>query len=307
MNTRSRNYLIAAIVALALLALFLPAFAQADPSNSPGAALGTNAPPAAADSAVIPATLKPLLDLLGAKNGTWLTAVIIWVMTLSTLFAGAAVWIQRKLRQRLLDAAASSDENDDVYILRILNNPVYQFLAFVLGFISIYLPTRAEFDDALKTKPGKPTVFRSLLLAFLLPFACFNTAMTCAPLDPNARPVVVRTEQVSTDAAATFQFVVNLDNANRAWWKANVPQFHQFAEQLRVVTPVGYNGGFTNLPRWAAALWSLEQIKEAYKAGSVSSNDLATATATISAMLSEANNWVTVTATNHAPVIIINQ
>lgn len=123
--------------------------------------------------------------------------------------------------------------------------------------------------------------------------------LACAPLNPNANPVIVRVEQFSTAAKGAFELVLNTDNANRGFWITNAPGFHQFAETLRVPTPVNYNGGTTNLPRWSAGLWSLNTVKKDYKAGLASSNALATAQGTVSGMLDEANTWLSFTATNH--------
>lgn len=295
-----------ALLAIFTLLLVAPAFAQA-----PGEGTGPTTPDIVSTNALtgtnsvapvaLPDALQPIAQFIGPTG----TKIVLAVMSFALVLAPFGVWIRNKLANLLNSAAESADEDDDTYLRKILSNKMYRVAAFLLNFANIRLPVLAEFEHALELQKEAAAKAKArggavgLLLAFLLPLAFFNMAVSCGPLDPNARPLVVRTEQLGTDAKATFQFVVNLDHANRGWWATNAPAFHRFANELRVPTPCNYNGGTTNLPRWAASLWSLEQVKEAYKAGSVSSNALITATGTIQSMLTEANTWLTFTATNH--------
>jgi hypothetical protein len=94
-----------------------------------------------------------------------------------------------------------------------------------------------------------------------------------------------------------------------------VPAFYAFAEWLKqpqtlpgtMLTPtvIGTNttygtyGTNVTLPRGLALIWSLDQMKLAYKAGTATSNDVATALSAFTAATSQAQGWLT-TVTNMA-------
>ena len=104
-----------------------------------------------AASSVVPETLKPIIDLLGAQKGTWITTVIVWFSAISALLAPFAVWIRNKLADALNNAAASSDDiDDDTYLRKLFSNKAYRFVAFVLNFANIRLPKLAELERAIE-------------------------------------------------------------------------------------------------------------------------------------------------------------
>lgn len=127
-------------IRLAILVILLPllVFAQTNTVPTP--------PPYGPDTSSV---LKPILDLLGGK-GTWLTTIMAWGAALSAVLAPFAVWIRNKLADMMNAAAESSDENDDVWLRRLFSRTYYQFLAFLLNFINVRLPTLAELERAIE-------------------------------------------------------------------------------------------------------------------------------------------------------------
>lgn len=117
----------------------------------------------------------------------------------------------------------------------------------------------------------------------------------CASVAPGNDPVVVRAEQLETDAKATFDLVLNIDNANRGFFATNAAPFHAFCETLR--QPVTVDGTNT-LPRAAAVLWLLDQDKQSYEQLGGSTNALWSAMSTVSTLISQAGAWSQVV-TNH--------
>lgn len=111
----------------------------------------------------------------------------------------------------------------------------------------------------------------------------------CATLAPGADPLVVRTEQSETTAKSTFDFVLNLDNSDRGFWRTNAPGFHNFCEWLRQPQPAGTN----ILPRCSAMIWDVNMIKADYKASRASSNTLYTILVTLESALNQASSWST--------------
>lgn len=75
-------------------------------------------------------------------------------------------------------------------------------------------------------------------------------------------PVVVNAERALTMGQATFELVVNTDDANREFYKTRLPAFHALAESLRAPT-LAKDG--TELRRGTALLWDLAKDKEAYQ------------------------------------------
>lgn len=118
--------------------------------------------------------------------------------------------------------------------------------------------------------------------------------MGCVPLAPGADPIVVRVEQTETVAKSTFDLALNVDNSNRAFFATNAPAYHSFCEWLREPQTVEETN---TLPRAAALLVSLDDVKLSYKASRASSNDVFTALATVTSAVNQANAWLT-TVTN---------
>lgn len=112
---------------------------------------------------------------------------------------------------------------------------------------------------------------------------------SCVHLDKGADPIVVRAEQSASVAAATFDTFLKIDNSNRDFFRTNLPPFHGFAEYLRA--PIVING--TNLlPRGLAFVISLQSVKQAYKAGTATSNVLVTAIAVLESSVSVAQQLI---------------
>lgn len=120
----------------------------------------------------------------------------------------------------------------------------------------------------------------------------------CASIRPGNDPLIVRAEQTETIAIGAFDLVVNLDNANRPFWRTNIPAFHQFAEWLRAPQVVNQTN---TLPRGAAMIWSVNSVKQDYKVNRAQSNLLITAIATLQSAIGQANGWLNLV--TNAPVI----
>lgn len=137
---------------------------------------------------------------------------------------------------------------------------------------------------------------KQLLLLPLLSLLLFSG---CSILKPGADPLVVRVEQSEAVALSTFQAVLNIDNANRSFWKTSAPPFHAFCEYLRQPHVVTLNSTNTvTLPRGSAIIYNLDQTKRAYIHSKSYSNVVITALATVEQALYEAQSWVTITSTN---------
>ena len=118
----------------------------------------------------------------------------------------------------------------------------------------------------------------------------------CASLQPGADPLVVRAEQTEAIAKSAFDTVLNFDNSNRGFWATNAPAYHSFCEWLRQPQTVEATN---TLPRAAAMLISLDDIKLAYKISTVSSNALIEAITTVSAAAGQAQAWITISTSTH--------
>lgn len=119
----------------------------------------------------------------------------------------------------------------------------------------------------------------------LFSFLALATMIGCATIDQSADPLVVRAEQVETAALSTFDLVLNIDNSNRPFFKANIPQFHEFAEWLREPVPPD------QWPRATAMIKSLHQIKVAYKTNH-DQGALTQSISTIEMAMSQASTWM---------------
>ena len=134
-------------------------------------------------------------------------------------------------------------------------------------------------------------IFLIPLALVAISFACIPLSfLGCASLAPGADPIVVRTEQAETTAKSTFDLVLNVDQADRGFWRTNAPAFHGFCEWLRVPTPAGTN----ILPRCSAMIWSADMVKQSYKAGAASSNTLYTVVVTLESAITQACAWTTI-------------
>jgi hypothetical protein len=120
---------------------------------------------------------------------------------------------------------------------------------------------------------------KSLTIAIVgsLLFAIVAHFVGCASVAPGNDLLIVRAEQVEQTAAAAFDFVLQLDNSNREFYREKVPMFHHLAEWLREPQ----NVGGTNYPRAIALVLNVNAVKATYRANHSNSNLLATAIATL--------------------------
>ena len=122
---------------------------------------------------------------------------------------------------------------------------------------------------------------------FLL-IATTTVFIACKQLQPGADPLVVRAEQVESTAKATFDLVLNVDHADRGFWRTNAPGFHGFCEWLRQPQTVWVTN---SLPRASAMIVNVNTIKGDYRSARASSNALITALMTLSSAVDQASAW----------------
>lgn len=120
----------------------------------------------------------------------------------------------------------------------------------------------------------------------------------CATIQPGNDRLVVTAERMETVAISSFDLVVNIDNANRPFWRTNLPAFHEFAEWLRQPQIVWQTN---SLPRGAAMVANVNNIKNDYKASKVDSNVLVSAIAVLQSAMGQANGWLSLV--TNSPVI----
>lgn len=142
-------------------------------------------------------------------------------------------------------------------------------------------------QNTMKTRLSSILPFAALTFVLLLPVVALLDG--CATLDPNADPLVVRTEQIQRGADATFDFVLHVDNADRGFWRTNAPAFHTFCEGLRTMVPYGTG----TIQRVLAAELNVQQLKVRYKTNrdSGNSNALFQASSALSTLVVQANSW----------------
>lgn len=142
----------------------------------------------------------------------------------------------------------------------------------------------------MKIRPS--SIIQSVLIAVVI--ICAAALSGCAKIQPGADPVVVNTERFLSSAQGTFLFTLQVDNADRGFWKVKAPAFHEYCETLRRPTPYPFNS--TNyLPQYRVALLGLNDLKNDYKAGRASSNALLTALSTLQGLQQQAVAWLTIT------------
>jgi hypothetical protein len=136
---------------------------------------------------------------------------------------------------------------------------------------------------------------KTLLKTLFLSVALFLSG--CAAVDPGEDPLVVNTERAETIAKGTFDLVMQVDASQHEFWRTNQPAFHNFVQWLREPQTVESN----TLPRCAAFILTVDNVKLAYKAGRASSNDLVTAGLTLNAAAIQAGSWLNLV-TNKPPL-----
>lgn len=142
-----------------------------------------------------------------------------------------------------------------------------------------------------------------LALTFVALVASVLCFTACAPLDPKADPLVVRTEQVQLISEGGLDFIIATDQLDRGFWRTNAPAFHKFCEYLREKLPAaGLPDGRTNLQRYLLSQWELDQAKLAYKGAksAATSNALRSAQISLKALEDQTAAWLTII-TNRPP------
>ena len=92
---------------------------------------------------------EPSLIDAGAKF-PWITKAVTWIAYLklaSTLFE---VRLQHWFADRLNEAAASADQDDDTFLRQIFTHRGYRVTAFALRLFGFRLPTLADLERALR-------------------------------------------------------------------------------------------------------------------------------------------------------------
>lgn len=139
MNLRFTIYDLRAPLAFVALVLFVALAVAAESLTT------TNAPAPPPNLPQIPDTLEPLVNILP----TWVSQVIVWVVALNLALAPFSVWISHRLRDMLNRAAASAEEDDDLFLRNLFSKPWYRAIALGLRFINVDLPTVSDLERAV--------------------------------------------------------------------------------------------------------------------------------------------------------------
>lgn len=138
----------------------------------------------------------------------------------------------------------------------------------------------------------KKKILNALLLAVWIVSLAAIITPGCVTPQPGADPFVIKVEQSQSLANATVQFVLDIDNSNRPFWRTNAPAYHQFCEWLR--TPVPWGNPPTNtLVRALAIQWNVQEAKLAYKQnrGPEGSNTLFAAWSLMNTVINQSVSW----------------
>lgn len=135
-----------ALIALFMLAMCLPAVAQ----TTNDVVVSTNAPASTNAPIELPPGVKQAVSMLGPWLQALVTKAIVIFGSIGVVFAPFAPWIRRKIWDWMNSVAESSDTDDDVYLERLFSNPAYKFVAFLLRFARVDLPTSADLTRALQ-------------------------------------------------------------------------------------------------------------------------------------------------------------
>lgn len=73
----------------------------------------------------------------------------------------------------------------------------------------------------------------ALAIAMMLLLLAGCSLFQRAPVAPGEDPVVVRAQQTHRLAFTAIDSFLKVENENRAWISANIPEIHAFAEKLR--------------------------------------------------------------------------
>lgn len=248
--------------------------------------------------------IQPLLDLLGGNARSTVATIIAWFMAIRFALIFFHERIQHFITDRINAVAASESADDDEYLRRLFAHPTYRFITFIALLVGLPMPTLATLERALRLQQEAATsekpvaVSTGKIVGLLLVIATAAVLFTgCAgKLDPGADPFIVSIERTQTFSEGGFDLVINLDHADRGFWRTNAPAFHRFAEYLREKLPVENVPGRTNLQRYLLAQWQLDQAKLAYKAGksAATSNTLVTAQLALQQLSTQTAAWLTI-------------
>jgi len=122
--------------------------------------------------------------------------------------------------------------------------------------------------------------------------------VACAPLQKGADPLIVRAEQAERAALSTFDLVLNIDHANRDFFRTNAPAFHSFCEWLR---EPDCSDGTNQIPRAICLIRRIDNLRHRYKDQRADSNELATAVSMLQATAAHVSQLYSQTAKPNAP------
>lgn len=151
-----------ALLIVALAFLLWPVMLFADDAVTPPAtsAVSTNLN--------LPTVLAPIINLLPLNLKLIVVKILVWSASMSALL----VWFRKNIDHWFRDkmnAAAVANGGGDAWLLSIYSAKWYRFIATVLAFLSISLPSASDLNratklqreavnDAMKDGPTPPSV-----------------------------------------------------------------------------------------------------------------------------------------------------
>ncbi len=143
---KSLAVLIVLVLSLVLIILSTALASAVLMNSAPSLSVITNAP------SVVPVAgpLAPALELLPASFQPVLMKIIVWIGSFGLVLAPFSVWIQMRLTDLLNTAAASQAVDDDLWLRNLFTHPAYRFVATLLRFAHVRLPTIADLERALQ-------------------------------------------------------------------------------------------------------------------------------------------------------------